>query len=107
MPSLPGVWPTLDRKSPTIFKSPDPPGSPFWYPDTPINYAILYHWGGYNVHDAWWRADYGPGTQFPHTDSGGDQTFAGNGSHGCINMQEDQAAWVYNHTDWNTTIMVY
>jgi lipoprotein-anchoring transpeptidase ErfK/SrfK len=59
------------------------------------------------VHDAWWRVDYGPGTQFPHTDSGGDQTFAGNGSHGCINMQEDQAAWVYNHTDWNTTIMVY
>jgi lipoprotein-anchoring transpeptidase ErfK/SrfK len=107
LPSLPGVWPTLDRKSPTVFKSPDPPGSPYWYPDTPIHYAILYHWGGYNVHDSWWRVDYGPGTQFPHTDSGGDQTFAGNGSHGCINMQEDQAAWVYNHTDWNTTIMVY
>ncbi len=107
LPSLPGVWPTLDRKSPTIFKSPEPKGSPFWYPDTPIHYAILYHWGGYYVHDAWWRVDYGPGTQFPHADSGGDQSFAGNGSHGCINMQEDQAAWVYAHTDWNTTIVVY
>jgi hypothetical protein len=107
LPSLPGIWPTLDRKSPTVFKSVDPPGSPFWYPDTPIHYAILYHWGGYFVHDAWWRVDYGPGTQFPHIDSGGDETFAGNGSHGCINMQEDQAAWVYAHTDWNTMIAVY
>jgi lipoprotein-anchoring transpeptidase ErfK/SrfK len=107
LPSLPGVWPTLDRKSPTVFKSPEPKGSPFWYPDTPIHYAILYHWGGYYVHDAWWRVDYGPGTQFPHADSGGDQTFAGNGSHGCINMQEEQAAWVYANTNWNTTIVVY
>jgi len=46
LPSLPGVWPTLDRKSPTVFKSVEPKGSPFWYPDTPIRYAILYHGGG-------------------------------------------------------------
>ena len=106
-PALPGVWTVQDRKSPDEFKSTDPPGSPFWYPPTHINYAILYHWGGFFVHDSTWRADYGPGTQFPHNDSGGDQTFAGNGSHGCINMQLDQAAWVYNHTDWNTIIAVY
>jgi hypothetical protein len=107
LPAVPGVWPVLDRLSPTVFKSPDPPGSPYWYPDTPIHYAILYHQGGYFVHDSWWRADYGPGTQFPHYDSGGDESFAGDGSHGCINMQEDQAAWVYNNTDWNTLIVVY
>jgi lipoprotein-anchoring transpeptidase ErfK/SrfK len=107
LPSMPGVWPTLDRESPTIFKSPEPRSSPYWYPDTPIHYAILYHAGGYFVHDSWWRADYGPGTQFPHTDSGGDETFAGNGSHGCVNMQEDQAAWVYANTNWNTIIVVY
>ncbi len=107
LPSVPGVWPVLDRKSPTTFKSVEPKGSPYWYPDTPIHYAILYHWGGYFVHDAWWRVDYGPGTQFPHVDSGGDQSFAGSGSHGCVNMQEEQAAWVYSHTDWNTTIVIY
>jgi hypothetical protein len=106
-PALPGVWTVQNRQSPTEFKSTDPPGSPFWYPPTPIHYAILYHWGGFYVHDAWWRQDYGPGTQFPHNDSGGDETFSGNGSHGCINMQEDQAAWVYNHTNWNTIIAVY
>ena len=106
-PALPGYWTVQDRKSPDQFTSSDPPGSPYWYPPTPIHYAILYHWGGFFVHDSWWRADYGPGTQFPHYDSGGDESFAGNGSHGCINVQEQQAAWVYANTDWNTQIMVY
>ncbi len=107
LPSVPGVWPTLDRLSPTVFKSPDPPGSPYWYPDTPIHYAILYHAGGYFVHDSWWRVNYGPGTQFPHYDTGGDQSFAGSGSHGCVNVQEQQAAWVYANTNWNTMIVIY
>ncbi|GER84760.1 hypothetical protein KTAU_33960 [Thermogemmatispora aurantia] len=106
-PALPGVWPTQNRESPTEFKSSDPPGSPYYYPPTHINYAILYHWGGFFVHDAWWRVNFGPGTQFPHYDSGGDESFAGNGSHGCVNVQEDQMAWLYGHTDWNTVIVIY
>ncbi len=106
-PALPGIWTVQNRQSPTEFKSSDPPSSPFWYPPTPIHYAILYHWGGFFVHDAWWRVNFGPGTQFPHYDVGGDESFAGNGSHGCINMQEQQAAWVYNNTSWNTIIAVY
>lgn len=106
-PALPGLWTVQNRQSPTVFKSTDPPGSPYWYPDTPIQYAILYHWGGFFVHDAWWRVNFGPGTQFPHYDVGGDETFAGNGSHGCINMQGNDAAWVYANTDWNTQIAVY
>ncbi len=106
-PALPGVWSVQDRKSPDEFKSTDPPDSPYWYPPTPIQYAILYHWGGFFVHDAWWRVNFGPGTQFPHYDVGGDETFAGNGSHGCINMQSNEAAWVYANTDWNTQIAMY
>lgn len=106
-PALPGVWTVQDRKSPDEFKSTDPPGSPYWYPPTPIQYAILYHWGGFFVHDAWWRVNFGPGTQFPHYDVGGDESFAGNGSHGCVNMQSNDAAWVYANTDWNTQIAMY
>jgi L,D-transpeptidase catalytic domain len=106
-PALPGVWTVQNRQAPTEFKSSDPPGSPFWYPPTPINYAILYHWGGFFVHDAWWRIKFGPGTQFPHYDGYGDPAFANNGSHGCVNMQENDAAWVYANTDWNTQIAMY
>jgi lipoprotein-anchoring transpeptidase ErfK/SrfK len=106
-PSLPGLWSVLGRESPTVFRSSDPPSSPYWYPPTPIRYAILYHTGGYFIHDAWWRATYGPGTQFPHADAGGNQTFAGNGSHGCINLPENQAAWIFNNTAWKTPIIVY
>ncbi|HEY4388515.1 MAG TPA: L,D-transpeptidase [Ktedonobacteraceae bacterium] len=107
LPSLPGVWSVQGRLSPTTFTSPDPPGSPYWYPPTPIHYAILYHQGGYFVHDSWWRVDYGPGTQFPHVDSGGDQQFSYDGSHGCINVPLDEAGWIYNNTGWNTAIIIY
>jgi len=106
-PVLPGYWTVQDRKSPDQFTSPDPPGSPFWYPPTHINYAILYHWGGFFIHDAWWRNDFGPGTQFPHNDSAGTTSFNYDGSHGCVNMRVDEAGWVYANTDWSTNIVIY
>lgn len=106
LPIVPGVWPVIDRLSPTKFKSPYPKGSPYYYEDTPIHYALRYHWGGYFVHDSWWRNDYGTGTQFPHTDATGNVS-ASNGSHGCINMQLDQAGWVYANTDFDTQIVIY
>ncbi len=107
LPSLPGVWSVLDRRSPVIFKAAEPKGSPYWFPDTPISYAILYHFGGYFVHDAPWRADFGPGTQFPHQDASGTTAYNFDGSHGCINLQESDAKWVYTHTGWDTVIVIY
>jgi lipoprotein-anchoring transpeptidase ErfK/SrfK len=106
-PSVPGFWHIFDRESPTVFKSSEPKGSAFWYPDTKINFAMEYHDGGYFFHDSWWRVNYGVGTNFPHYDTGGDESFAGNGSHGCINMQEDQAGWLYNHTGYGTAVIIY
>ncbi len=106
-PSVPGFWHISLRQSPTVFKSSEPKGSAFWYPDTKINFAMEYHDGGYFFHDSWWRVNYGPGTNFPHYDSGGDESFAGTGSHGCVNMQEDQAAWLYNNTGYGTAVIMY
>jgi lipoprotein-anchoring transpeptidase ErfK/SrfK len=106
LPPVPGLWVPLWRQYHTTFKSPYPPGSPYYYAPTPINYAILYHQGGYYLHDSWWRNDYGPGTQFYHIDSSGNVS-ADYGTHGCINMPEDQAAWVYNNTDYNTQVVMY
>ncbi|MGH2509899.1 MAG: L,D-transpeptidase, partial [Ktedonobacteraceae bacterium] len=103
-PSLPGFWPTQLRKSPNEFTSDDPPSSPFWYPPTHINYSILYHGDGYFLHDAWWRTVFGQGTQFPHKDY---EIGSHNGSHGCINMPLDQAAWLYTHTDYTAQIAIY
>ncbi len=107
LPSLPGVWSVLDRRSPVTFKSGEPKDSPYWFPDTPISYAILYHYGGYFIHDAPWRATFGPGTQFPHQDASGNTSYNFDGSHGCVNLSTNDAAWIYKHTDWNTTIVIY
>ena len=105
-PSLPGAWTVEQKQSPTKFKSVVPKGDPDWYPDTPIEVAMLYHSGGYNLHDAWWRNDYGPGTQFPHADSSGNQS-AFEGSHGCVNVQEDNAHWLYDFVEVSTPVIIY
>ncbi len=106
-PSPPGYWSVILRQHPTQFKSTEPPGSAFWYPPTPIQYAMEYHAGGYFFHDSWWRADYGPGMNFPHYDSSGDETFAGNGSHGCMNMIPNDVQWLYSQIAWGTPVIVY
>ncbi len=107
LPSIPGVWSELARRSPVIFQSGEPRNSPYWFPDTPIQYAMLYHQGGYFIHDAPWRLAFGPGTQFPHADPIGTSAYNFDGSHGCINLAEGDASWVYTHTGWNTAIVIY
>lgn len=105
-PSLPGLWSIIYRVSPTTFKSTDPKGSTYWYPDTPVNYAMEYHVGGYFINDSWWRASYGPGTNFPHQDKG-NSAFANNGAEGGINMATQDAAWLYKHTTNGDVALVY
>lgn len=106
-PTPPGLSQIFYRVSPTIFKSTEPQSSPYWYPSTPVNYALEFHAGGYFIHDSWWRVNYGPGTQFPHHDSGGDESFSSNGSMGTINMTENDAAWLYSHTSNGDMVLIY
>ncbi len=106
LPTVPGLWSPLWRLTNTEFHSPYPPGSQYYYEPTKINYAILYHEGGYYLHDSWWRNDYGPGTQFYHIDSSGNVS-ASYGTHGCVNIREDQAAWLYGQTSYSTSILIY
>ncbi len=106
-PSPPGFWSIILRQHPTQFKSTEPPGSAFWYPPTPIQYAMEYHAGGYFFHDSWWRHSYGPGRNFPHSDPPGTTTFNDNGSHGCINMNPDDVAWLYSQIPWGTPVILY
>jgi lipoprotein-anchoring transpeptidase ErfK/SrfK len=105
-PSMPGTWWVEGKQSPTVFKAGVPPSSPEWYPDTPINYAMQYHSDGYFIHDSWWRADYGPGTNYPHQDATGDP-FSAQGSHGCVNMSKTNAGWLYGFVQIYTSIIIY
>jgi hypothetical protein len=106
-PSPPGFWSIILRQSPTKFKSSEPQGSVFWYPPTPIQYAMEYHSGGYFFHDAWWRANFGPGDNFPHYDSSGTTSFNDNGSHGCVNMNTSDIAWLYPQIAWGASVILY
>lgn len=105
-PSLPGSWNIQMKLSPTTFKSGVPVGSPDYYPDTHINYAMQYHENGYFVHDSWWRNLYGPGTNFPHQDTSGDSA-ANLGSHGCVNVSLKDASWIYSFVELHTAIIIY
>jgi hypothetical protein len=105
-PSPPGTWWIEGKQSPTVFKADVPKSSPYWYPDTPINYAMQYHSDGYFIHDSWWRNDYGPGTNYPHPDSSGD-SFSSQGSHGCVNISKDNAAWLYGFVEVYTRVVLY
>jgi L,D-transpeptidase catalytic domain len=106
LPTPPGTWWIEGKKHPDLFKSDEPKNSPLWYPPTPINYSMPYHSNGYYLHDAWWRTTFGPGTNFPHQDPGGDP-FAEQGSHGCVNMSTSDAAWLYQFVSLYTRVVIY
>lgn len=106
LPTPPGTWWVEGKKSPTEFKSTAPQNSPEWYPPTPINFAMQFHSNGYFLHDSWWRTQYGPGTNFPHIDPGGTQ-YSIHGSHGCVNMSEADAQWLYNFVQVYTHVLIY
>jgi hypothetical protein len=106
LPSPPGLWSIIFKEDHIKFKSNEPPNSPFWYPDTPINYAAEYHAGGFFFHDATWRSYFGPGANLPHDDytSG---SFSDDGTHGCINMRLSQAEWIYGWLEVGTPVIVF
>ena len=105
-PTPPGLWHVFLKGRNLTFKSSEPVGSALWYPPTPINYGMEYHWGGFYLHDATWRQYFGPGANLPHND----QTsgiYSDDGSHGCINMTLSNTAWLYSFTAIGTPVLVY
>lgn len=105
-PSLPtptGTYHIFLKRSPDTFYSPWPKGSRYYYPPTHVDYAMEWRGGGYFIHDAWWHTVYGPGTNGWHQDP----TYGWQwGSHGCISVPHDAAAWLYQWADIGTTVEV-
>ncbi len=98
-----GTYHIFSKLSPTTFYSPLPPGSAYYYAPTFINYALGFREGGYFLHDATWRSDFGPHTNTRHYDHiYGWET----GSHGCVNLPLSKMAWLYNWTPIGTTVQI-
>lgn len=101
LPTPMGIFNIYQKAADTMFYSPWPPGSPYYYSPEHVNYAMLFLKGGFYVHDAPWRTDFGPGTNVPHTGPGGQQE---TGSHGCVEVPTSAGAWLYAWAPNGTTV---
>jgi hypothetical protein len=110
-PTVPGLHcaipPLKGPPGGDLFKSSEPPGSPFYYKPTPVHYSFGYSLYGYFMHDGWWRdhTEMGYLTNLPHYDP---NAFNG-GSHGCINFHyaNGDMGKVYAFSSPGTPIIVY
>jgi hypothetical protein len=102
LPTPPGHFTILGKWAPFTFRSMDPVGSEYYYPPSPVNYAMLFRVGGYYIHDAPWRSVYGPGSNSQLGTPGENYT----GSHGCINVPLNVMRELYFWTPDGTPVVV-
>jgi lipoprotein-anchoring transpeptidase ErfK/SrfK len=98
-----GTFQVESKAADTWFTSPWPIGSPYYYTPEHVNYALLFRWGGFYIHDAPWRQSFGPGSDLPHTTPDGR---AETGSHGCVDVPTAAGAWLYAWARVGTTISI-
>jgi len=99
-PELPtdiGSFTVLRKNHPWKMHSPFPTSSPYWYPDTVVQYVLWFNDDGSGMHDAYWRSTFGPGTNGPGRSGG---------THGCINMPTDVTIWMYGWAPIGTPVVV-
>ena len=98
-----GIFSVMEKDYGITMISPWPQGSPYYYLPTYIDYAMLFDTGGYFLHDAWWRSDFGPGNNVPHIGpTGAYET----GSHGCVQMPKPAAYWLITWVNVGTPVRV-
>ena len=84
-----GAWPIAYKASPFTLSSEE-----YGYAET-VKYWMPFVYGQ-GLHDASWQSAFG-----------GNLYKTGHGSHGCINLPEDQAALIYNTIDGGYPIIIY
>jgi lipoprotein-anchoring transpeptidase ErfK/SrfK len=102
LPTPKGHYTVMNKQTNITFYSPWPVGSPFYYYPTHINYAMQFKAGGFFIHDAWWRYQFGPGSQFVHRDGDGSET----GTHGCVNLPEDTTYALFYWVHVGTPVII-
>jgi lipoprotein-anchoring transpeptidase ErfK/SrfK len=88
-PALPtpiGSFHVQFRASPYVFHSPWPPGSAYYYPPTPVTWAMEFYEGDF-LHDD---------PAEPAGDFGSDSQNGYFASHGCVHVPHDVMSWLYN-----------
>ena len=102
LPTPTGNFEILSKHSPFTFRSPWPPGSPYWYPSAPVRMAMLFSLEHETfIHDNGARSIFGPGTNgwaAPGTMYGG--------SHGCVNVPTGAMYQFFAWADTGTAVVV-
>ncbi len=105
-PDLPtplGVYHVMLKRSNMTFYSPWPKGSPYYYAPLHIDYALLFRQGGFYIHDAPWRYEFGPGANLAQQLPDGSQQ---TGSHGCVDVPTLAGAWLYRWARVGATVVI-
>lgn len=93
----------IGRVTNSMFYSPWPPSSPYYYAPIHVNYGLKLTNSGIYLHDATWRSVFGPGTNVPHKDPVyGEET----GSHGCVEVPLQVMRWLYTWAPNNIPVAV-
>jgi lipoprotein-anchoring transpeptidase ErfK/SrfK len=100
-PTPVGVYSVLAKRANWTMKSPWPKPDPRWYPDSWINYSVLFESSGYFIHDASWRNVYGLGSNLLPTAGTGWL-----GTHGCVNVPLQTEAALYFWAPLGTPVIV-
>jgi len=103
LPTVTGHYAIYEKVTPFQFNSPWPQGSKLSYPPTWIKYWMPFY-SGYGLHDAWWHAHYGPGTNI-----GGDGPTSSEpvGTYGCVNIPFQDTVWLWNWAPVGMPVVVY
>jgi hypothetical protein len=94
-----GPMKVLWKDHPHTMKSPWPKGSPYYYPDTVVQWATFFTRTGESIHDASWESDaaLGPGSQ-------NNPAYR---SHGCVHIPLAKAQWMYDWAPVGMPVIVY
>lgn len=94
-----GPMKVLRKSHPWTMKSPWPKTSPYWYPDTVVQWTTFFTNSGESIHDAAWEPDsmLGPGSQYNLSTR----------SHGCVHVPYDTAQWMYEWAAVGMPVIVY
>lgn len=102
LPTPTGTFRIGQKFHPYKFISSWPKSSPYYYPPSVVQYALWFHSGGYFIHDAPWRSNFGPGSNASLGTPGQNYT----GTHGCVNTPPDVAYKLYKWAPTGTPVQI-